>query len=362
MAHDGRRRGERVEQLVELDREHRLGARQRHQIQLRGDDQAERPLRADNQLGEVEGLRAVDELVEVVAADAPQHFREAAVDFAGAVLGDLPHRAVGARLERIARDGGVERRAIERTETRHRAVRQHDVELEDVIDRLAVQDRAGAARVVRDHAADGGAAGRRDVGREPQPVRPQLRVQVVEDDARLDPRRAIGQADVDDLVEVLRGVELQSRADRLARLRRAAPARGDRAGVTRRDLDGTDDVFAGARHHDAERFDLVDAGVGGIERPRHAIESNLALDLILKIEPETLGRPARRLATQTGVYCLSYTWTLSTLAPAAFVPVLVTVMVFPSDDTTRVYVCTTLPAFLRDPSVPLAVFFKAMAS
>ena len=54
---DDRRRGERVEQLVELDRQHRLGAGSGTRFELRGDDEAEGALRADDDLREVEGLR-----------------------------------------------------------------------------------------------------------------------------------------------------------------------------------------------------------------------------------------------------------------------------------------------------------------
>ena len=86
---------------------------------------------------------------------------------------------------------------------RDRAVRQDDVLLEDVVDRLAVQHRARAAGVVRDHAADGRAAGRGNVGREPETVRLQLRVQLVEDDAGFDPRPALGDVHLDNAIEVL---------------------------------------------------------------------------------------------------------------------------------------------------------------
>lgn len=41
---------------------------------------------------------------------------------------------------------------------------------------------------------------------------------------------------------------------------------------------------------------------------------------------------------ESGAYCLSYTATLLTLCPAAFVPVVVTVLVLPSVDTTLVFV------------------------
>src|SRR5262245_1573248 len=45
-------------------------------------------------------------------------------------------------------------------------------------------------------------------------------------------------------------------------------------------------------------------------------------------------------------YCLSQTVTLWTACPCAFVPLVVTVIVFPSSETTRVEVATTLSPFL----------------
>jgi len=96
------------------------------------------------------------------------------------------------------------------------------------------------------------------------------------------------------------------------------------------------DVVSRARDDDAERLDLVDAGVRGIERPRHAIESHFAVDLILKIEPETLGRPARELSHADGSLLLVVHLDVVDLGAGAVVPVLATVMVFPSADTTRV--------------------------
>ena len=198
-----------------------------------------------------------------------------------------------------------------------------------MIDGLAVQHRSRAARVVRDHAADGRAARGGDVGREAQAVRLQLRVQLVEHDARLDARPALGDVHLEDAVEVLRGVDDEAGADRLAGLRRAAAARRDRDAVAAGDLDRPDDVLARARDDDAERLDLIDAGVGGIERARDGIESDFAFDRALKVEPESVGHPARNISTGSGRYCLSYTCTLSTLPPAAFVPLAAVVSVFP---------------------------------
>ena len=159
--------------------------------------------------------------------------------------------------------------AIERPEMRERAVRQHHALLEHVIDGLAVEHRAGAARVVGHHAADGGAARRRHVGREAQVVRAQRRVQLVEHHAGLDARPSLVGIDLEDAIQVLRGVEHEAGADRLAGLRRAAASRRDRHAVPRGDLDGAHHRLGRSRDDDAERLDLVDAGVGRIQRARH---------------------------------------------------------------------------------------------
>ena len=52
---DERRRAERVEQLVELERQHGLRRRQRHQRERGFDDEAERALGADDDAGEIDG-------------------------------------------------------------------------------------------------------------------------------------------------------------------------------------------------------------------------------------------------------------------------------------------------------------------
>ena len=131
------------------------------------------------------GRDGIDERVEVVAADAAQHLGKAALDLGGVPHAELGDGAIRARLDAVA---GAARAsscaAIERPEVRERAVGQHHALLEHVIDGLAVEHRPGAARVVGHHAADGGAAGRRHIGSEPQVVRAQRRVQLVEHHAR----------------------------------------------------------------------------------------------------------------------------------------------------------------------------------
>ena len=178
----------------------------------------------------------IDERIEVVAADAPQHLRKAALDLAGvtdAELAEWRDRRAPRCCRRPSRPRP--RARSERPKMRQAAVRQHHALLEHVIDRLAVEDRSRAARVVGHHAADGGAAGRRHVRGEAQVVLAERRVQLVEHDARLDARPLLVGIDLEDPVQVLRGVEHDARSDRLAGLRRAAASRRDRHAVPRRE-------------------------------------------------------------------------------------------------------------------------------
>jgi hypothetical protein len=46
---------------------------------------------------------------------------------------------------------------------------------------------------------------------------------------------------------------------------------------------GADDNVPRPRHDDADRFDAVDAGVGGIQGAGNAIEPDLAADVLLEI-------------------------------------------------------------------------------
>jgi len=107
-----------------------------------------------------------------------------------------------------------------------------------------------------------------DVDRVPQAVRPEPRVQGVEHDARLHRDLGAVLVEADDLAQVLRHVEDQRLAHRLAALRGAGAARQDRRAGVARDVERGREVGLVARDDDADRLDLVDGGVGGVE---HAV-------------------------------------------------------------------------------------------
>src|SRR5262249_46499645 len=93
---------------------------------------------------------------------------------------------------------------------------------------------------------------------------------------------------------IFRGVDLEAGADGLAGLRRASATCGDGDATTRGNPNSLNEVLFSLRNDDAERFDLIDAGVGGVERPRDAVESYFALDRVLELETEPR-HPARSL-------------------------------------------------------------------
>src|SRR5262249_33446061 len=136
----------------------------------------------------------------------------------------------------------------------------------------------------------------RDVRREAQAVRPQRGVELVEHDPRLDAHPSFRRVQIENAVAVLRRVELDARADRLTGLRRASASSGDGAPVLAREAHRVDDVRARAWNDDACRDDLIDAGVGGVERARNGIESDFALDHRVEGALQAVGHPGPTIA------------------------------------------------------------------
>ncbi len=119
-----------------------------------------------------------------------------------------------------------------------------------------------AAAVVGGHAADRRAVAGRDIDREPQLVLPQPLVEPLHDDPglHLDPPR-LG-VERDDPVHEFAAIEHQGARHGLAALRGAAAARQDRYPLLPSDRQRGGDIGAVLRHHDPERLDLIDRGVG----------------------------------------------------------------------------------------------------
>src|SRR4026207_2309700 len=83
-----------------------------------------------------------------------------------------------------------------------RSVEKHALELEDVIARLAVEHRALPAGIGCDHATDGCAVRRRELGGEEQTVWPYRVVELILHDAGLDPCPPLDPINGEDAVHV----------------------------------------------------------------------------------------------------------------------------------------------------------------
>ena len=154
---------------------------------------------------------------------------------------------------------------------------------EHVLAGVAVAQRARAAGIVADHAADGGARGGRDVDREPEAVRLEPAVELVEHDAGLDHAALAGDVELDQVVEIARAVDHQRGVDGLAGLRGAGAARQYADALLARERERVLGFFHRARRHHAERHDLVVRGVGGVAPAREGVELHLAQKL--RLEP-----------------------------------------------------------------------------
>ena len=266
------RRLHRALEAAEVAGADRAAAEQRRELELDLGGEAERAFGADQDMREVHVVAAGHERVEIVAADAALHLREARLDHLGLARADL-HEVARQRLERGRDVGEIGR---DRAEMQGAAVRQQRIDREHVLAGVAVAQRARAAGIVADHAADGGARGGRDVDRKPQAVRLELAVELVEHDAGLDHAAAAGDVELDHIVEIFRAVDDQRGVDGLAALRGAAAARRDRHALLPRDRNRPRRLVDAARRHHAHRHDLIVRGVGGVAAAAETVEHDLA--------------------------------------------------------------------------------------
>lgn len=162
------------------------------------------------------------------------------------------------------------------------SVGEHGIDAGDVVHHVAVANRTRAAGIVAGHAADGRLCAGRYVDREPEAVRLQERVQLVEDDTRLDDDGFRVLIEGDDAVEMAGGVQDHGLADGLAALGGAGPPRQHRNSLVGGDRDGEDGVVLVGRDHHADRVDLIDRGIGRITPARCRIERSRASQLALE--------------------------------------------------------------------------------
>ena len=117
-------------------------------------------------------LRAGDERVEIVAADAALHLGKARRDFVGFARADGEQvfaQAAAAATPTSDRSSPMRPKCASVPSASTASIDEH------IVAHGAVAQRAAAAGIVAGHAADGGARGGRDIDRKPQAVRFELR-------------------------------------------------------------------------------------------------------------------------------------------------------------------------------------------
>ena len=139
----------------------RAAAEERRELQFDVRRERQRAFRADEEVREIDVVAAGHERVEIVAADAALHFRKTPLDLGGLACRDGEKVA----LQRL-RD--IDFAVAQSAEMRVRAVGEHGLDGDDILARIAVTQRARAAGIVADHAADGGARRGRDIDWKPQ--------------------------------------------------------------------------------------------------------------------------------------------------------------------------------------------------
>ena len=133
-----------------------------HEVYLGFSNDAEGSLGADDHLAEVH-IAAVQEPVQVIAADPPHDARVAVFYLLAVFLGDFKDAAVDAGFQPVAAQLALQFRRAEVGESGLCAVGKDYLKLQDVVAGLAVDDGMGAAGVVADAAAHRGAVRRRGV-------------------------------------------------------------------------------------------------------------------------------------------------------------------------------------------------------
>jgi hypothetical protein len=167
--------------------------------------------------------------------------------------------------------GRTPRHVIAAPEPEGVAARQPCFDPEDVVHHIPVTDRARAAGVVAGHPADGGLRRSGHIDGKPQAMRLQQRVEPVEDNAGLHDDFACLRVELDDVVEVLRVVDDQCRADGLPALGRPGSARQDGRLLPPRSERHARRILAPWHDH-AHRLDLIDRGIGAVAPARESVE------------------------------------------------------------------------------------------
>ena len=133
----------------------------------------------------------------------------------------------------------------------------------------------GATRVVAEHASQVGAAARRHIRTEHQPLSSQTGIQLVEDDARFDTGPAACSIDLENPVHVSGEIDLQALSDRLSCQAGTASTGQQRQSALTGDTHRVHDVRRRPGKDYSHRFYFINAGVRGVEAPGQGVKTDI---------------------------------------------------------------------------------------
>ena len=296
--HDVLRRIHGLREIAEMAGANGTTAEEGRELELDLGGEGERAFRSHQNVREVELIAPRRERVEIVAADPALHLGKARLDLVRLLRGQRAQRARDRHQRRA--DRNIRKIGSRRSEMRRLSVGEDRIDRMHVLAGIAVAERSRPAGIVGDHAADGGARGGRDVDGEPQSVRLEPAVELVEHDARLDDATALRNIELNDVIEVFRAVDHEGRIDGLPGLRGAGAAREHAHPFLAREKERVLRFLDGARGNDAHRHHLIMRRVGGVAPARERIE----LDVAEKPAFEPLLQPRRNRASHAGVLAL----------------------------------------------------------
>ena len=288
--HHDERGPQRLLHAPAVDAEQCSRRRERDQVELVLDAEAERALGTGQERGEVEGPftrgiegRGIHQGVERVARVAAGHLgpgeRRSDHRPRGGVAEQLAGHPVEPGLERVGSftlRSELARR--ERPEGGLAAVGEKSADAHEMVPGRAPGDGVRATGVVPHHAADHRPVGRRGLGREEQAVRREEPVQVVADHARLHADFGGRGVERHDPVEVPPGVDDDPAPHHLPGERRARGAGHERHAVGRGEADKLANIGLGPRQRHRQRPLLILRGVGRVDRPGDVVGADFALE------------------------------------------------------------------------------------